>query len=108
MPGTRPGMTAAKLAQRLVEELLQLRLMLRHLADCGRGRRRAGRVARPPLLGLDLVEPPFAVVLDEVPRAHVARLLLAPYDLGLLEAGELGDQRLGRERIELLDAKNVD
>ena len=46
--------------------------------------------------------------VDEEPGAHVARLFLAPHHLGRLEPGELLDQRLGRERIELLDAQQID
>ena len=43
MPGTRPGMTACELPQRVFEKLLELREMHRHLPDRGRGRRPAGR-----------------------------------------------------------------
>ena len=51
---------------------------------------------------------PLQEHVDEEPGAHVARLFLAPDHLGLLEARQLGDQRLGRERIELLDAQQID
>jgi hypothetical protein len=60
------------------------------------------------LLGADLVEHPFQKDIDEHPAALVARLLLAPDDLGFLEARQLGHQRLGGERIKLLDAQQVD
>ncbi len=73
----------------------------------GRSRRTAG-IARAARDAADLVEHPFDVGLDEVPAAHVARLLLAPHHLGLLEAAELLHQRLHRERIELLDPQQID
>src|SRR5262245_989377 len=102
-----PSMTASQLPQRLFQEILQLRLMLRHLADRGRGRRRPPGIARPPVLGADLVEHPFQKDVDEHPAALVARLLLAPDDLRFLEARQLGHQRLGGKRIELLDAQQI-
>src|SRR5258708_6718092 len=43
-----------------------------------------------------------------MPGAHVARLLLAPHDLSLLETPKLHHQRLGWERIKLFDAQDVD
>src|SRR5262245_17887207 len=82
--------------------------MLRHEAGGGRGRYRAPGVTRPRMGGADLVEHPFEARLDEVPCPHVPRLLLAPHDLGRLETGELQNERLGRERVELLDAEQID
>ena len=91
-----------------VEERLQLREVLGHQA----GRRRRGRrppgVARALRLAADLRQHPFEIGLDEGPGAHVLRLFLAPHDLGLLEARQLLDQRLQRERIELLDPQQID
>src|SRR5262249_20893803 len=80
-----PGMTASPLPQRLFQEILQLRLVLRHLADRGRGRRRPPRITRTPVLGADLVEHPLQKDVDEDPAALIARLLLAPDDLRFLE-----------------------
>src|SRR5262249_38257802 len=94
--------------QRLVEERLELRLVLRDDADSGRRRGRPAGVARSSVGGADLVEHPLDEGVDEEPRAHVARLFLAPDDLGLLEARQLLHQRLGGEWIELLDAQQVD
>src|SRR5580704_5576074 len=96
------------LSQRVFQKLLELRLMQRHLPDRGRGRRRPPGVTRAAMFGADLVEHPFEEDIDEHPAAHVARLFLAPHDLGLLEARQLQHQRLGGERIELLDAQQID
>src|SRR5215472_9337769 len=104
----RPGHDECGLSQRLFQQLLELGEVLRHQAGGGRGRGRPARIARVPVLVADLLQHPADEGVDEEPRAHVARLLLAPDDRGLLEAGELGHQRLGRERIELLDAQEVD
>src|SRR4051812_14201102 len=107
--GTRiSAITFCLSAQRFFEQLLQLRLVLRHLAHRGRGGSRTRGVARTAILGFDLVQHPFEIMLDEVPGAHVARLLLAPDDFGLLEARKFGHQCLGREGIQLLDAQDVD
>ena len=55
-----------------------------------------------------LAQHPFEIGLDEAPGAHVLGLFLAPDDIGVLEARELVDERLQRERIKLLDAQKVD
>src|SRR5262249_9141969 len=65
-------------AQRLLEESLELGQMLRHQPGRGGGGRRTAGVARPRVRRVDLVQHPFEIRLDEVPRAHVARLFLAP------------------------------
>ena len=65
-------------------------------------------VARPLDLGIDVVERPFDVRLHECPGSHVLRLFLAPHHLGILEARQFADQRLVRERIDLLDAHQID
>src|SRR6516225_2959184 len=73
----------------------------------GRGRRTPG-IARTARRAADLVEHPFEIGLDEVPGAHVAGLLLAPHHLRLLEAAELLNLGLHRERVELLDPQEID
>ena len=82
--------------------------MLRHQAGRRRGRGRPAGVAHALVLGVDMGEHPFQIRVDERPGAHVLGLFLAPHHLGVAEARQLGDQRLGRERIELLDAQQVD
>ena len=72
-------------------------------ADAG-----ASGVAGALRLAAELAQHPFEIGLDEAPGAHVPGLLLAPDDLGLLEARELLHQRLDRERIELLNSQQVD
>src|SRR5579871_1399800 len=99
---------AEYLRQAFVEERLELRQMLRHEPGRGRGRRWAPRVAWALRLASHLPEHPLEVGLDEAPGPHVLGLLLAPDDLGLLEARQLLQQRLRRERIELLDPEQVD
>src|SRR5437660_4686778 len=96
------------LYQRVLEQLLELGEMLRHQPGGGGGGCRPAGVARAALLGADLVEHPFDERVDEEPRAHVARLLLAPHHLRLFEAREFLHQRLAREGIELLDAQQID
>ncbi len=87
----------------------ELRQMLRHHAGRRARRRPAGRCSAHALvLGVDMSEHPFQIGVDEGPGAHVLRLFLAPHHLGAAEAAELADQRLGRERIELLDAQQID
>src|SRR5712691_5414315 len=105
-PDLRPPSSVS--LQRLVEQALELGEMARHEAGrrCRRGR--PAGIARPLVLGADLIEHPLDERIDEEPCAHVARLFLAPHDLRLLEAGELVYQRLGRERMELLDPHQVD
>src|SRR5579859_211364 len=95
------------LFQRVVQKLLELRQVQRHLPDRGRSGRRPAGVAGAAVLGLDLVEQPLQENIDEHPGAHVARLFLAPDDLSVAEAVELRHQRLGGERIELLDAQQI-
>src|SRR5262245_28976241 len=109
MPGTRPGMTKCnRLSQRLFEKLFELRQMFRHLTHGGRSRGRTPCISHSAMLGADLTEHPLQEGIDEEPGAHVARLLLAPHHLRLLETGKLGYQRLGRERIKLLETKDID
>src|SRR5438067_10595391 len=86
MAGTSPAKTSSifSLVQRLDEECLELGEMLRHQTGCGGSRCRPAGIAWPLVRGADLVEHPFQVRLDEVPGAHVARLFLAPHELGLL------------------------
>src|SRR5580704_13769487 len=81
--------------------------MLGGEAGGGRRSRRTPGIARTARRAADLVEHPFEIWLDEVPGAHVAGLLLAPHHLRLLEAAELLDQSLHRERIELLDPQEI-
>src|SRR5262245_7802429 len=90
------------LPQRLIEELLELRKVLRHLPDRGRCRRRTPCIAHGAVLGGDLVENPLQENVDKEPGAHVARFFLAPDHFRLLKAGKLSDQSLCREWIELL------
>src|SRR5215470_7579558 len=104
--GTR--MSVMLLPQRLVQQRLELLEVQRHRADGSSGRGGAAGIARPLVLGAELLEHPFEVGLQERERAHVARLLLAPHEFRLLETAELLHQRLERHRIELLDAQQVD
>src|SRR5579871_4306167 len=94
--------------QAFVEERPELRQVLRHEPGRGRGRRRAPRVAWALRLAAHLPEHPLEIGLNEAPGPHVLGLLLAPDDLGLLEARQLLQQRLRGERIELLDPQQVD
>ena len=55
-----------------------------------------------------MVQHPLDIRIHEVPGTHVFRLLLAPDDLGELEAAKFLDQRAGREGIKLLDAQQID
>src|SRR5665213_1036679 len=96
------------LPQRLIEELLQLRQMLRHLPDRRRGRGRTSGIAAVAMRRADLVENPVKKHVDEEPGALVARFFLTPDHLGLLEARQLGHQRLRRKRKQLLDAQQID
>ena len=82
--------------------------MFRHQTGGGCRRRRASGVARTPVRRVDLVQHPFEIGLDEMPRAHVARLFLTPDHFGAPEASELLHQRLQRHRIELFDPHEVD
>src|ERR1700720_3880362 len=94
--------------QRFVQELSKLCEVNGHLPDRGRGSGGAADIAGAPMLGADLIEHPFQEYVDEHPGAHIARLLLAPDHLSLFEARQFRHQRLGRERIELLDAQEID
>src|SRR5262245_21694537 len=105
-PGRRPDRKI--LSQCLVEELLELREMLRHLPDCCGSRSRASGITHCSMLGGDLIEDPLQEGVDEEPGAHIARLFLTPNHFRLLEPRKFGDQRLGRERIKLLDSQDVD
>ena len=82
--------------------------MLRHHAHRRGGGSRTARIAHVAILVPDLVQHPLQEDIDKEPGAHVARLFLAPDDLRLLETREFGDQRLGRERIKLLNAQEID
>src|SRR5450756_2311866 len=95
-------------AQRVVEQCLELRQVLGHQTGGGGRRSRAAGVTRTLVRRIDLVQHPFEIGLDEMPRAHVARLFLAPDQFGLLETSEFLHQRLQRHRIELLEAHDVD
>src|ERR1700683_2338068 len=81
--------------------------MQRHLPDGGRRGCRPADIAGAAVVSADLIEHPFEEDIDEYPRAHVARLFLAPDDLRFFEARQLGHQCLGGEWIELLDAQQV-
>ena len=61
------GKADVELPKRLFEELLELRQVLRHQPDRGRGRGRPAGIARAPVLGADLVEHPFEEDIDEHP-----------------------------------------
>src|SRR3990172_6245243 len=85
-------------SERSLHELLLLFVVQRQVARRRRGRRGAQRVTEH----LVRAHMPQDVVLDPVPRALVARLLLAPQDLA--RVGVQVDLRLElvvRERIEL-------
>ena len=87
---------------------MQFRGMLAHQPSRGGCACRAARIARTPEFGADVIEHPFDIRLDERPGALVLGLLLAPDELGVREAAQLLDERARRERIELLDAHQVD
>src|SRR3984885_12379832 len=95
-------------SQAFVDEGLELRQMFRHETGRGRGRGRASSIARALRLAAELAEHPFEIGLDEAPGTHVLGLLLTPDHLRFLETGELLQQRLNRERIELLHPEEVD
>ena len=57
---------------------------------------------------LDMVEHPLKIGLDEAPRSHILRLFLAPHHLGFRKSAELLNQGPRRERVELLDAQEID
>ena len=63
---------------------------------------------RPIRGAAHLLQHPVDIGLDESPGPHVLGLFLAPDDLGLLEAVQLIEQGLGRERVELFEAQQVD
>src|SRR6478609_8417024 len=86
MPGTRPGRTECNGSpKRLFQELLELRQVFRHLPDRGRGRGRPTRIAHCAVPRANLIKDPLQKDVNEEPRAHIARLLLAPDHLRLLE-----------------------
>src|SRR5580693_8613046 len=95
-------------SQAFVDEGLDLRQMFRHETGRGRGRGRASGIARALRLAAELAEHPFEIGLDEAPGAHVLGLLLTPDHLRILEARELLQQRLNRERVKLLHPEQVD
>src|SRR4029453_9412434 len=97
-----------RLAKRLFEQGVQLMHMLFHQAGRCRCRARPAGIARALVERADMFEHPFEVRLDEAPGAHVLRLLLAPYHLGVLEAAKLLDQCTRGERIKLLDPEQID
>src|ERR1700734_1938527 len=94
--------------QAFVDERLELRQMFRHEAGRGRGRGRASSIPRALRFAAELAEHPFEIGLREAPGAHVLGLLLTPDHLRFLEPRELLQQRLDRERIELLHPEQVD
>ncbi|QTK80393.1 hypothetical protein AT6N2_C2847 [Agrobacterium tumefaciens] len=96
------------LSQRVFQERSKLRQMLGHQAGRRRGGSRTARVADLLVLGVDMGQDPFQVRIDERPRTHVLRLFLAPDHLRIAETRQLVDERLGRERIELFDAQQID
>src|SRR5215469_3891668 len=98
--GTR---ISAMLRQCLVQNFAELCQMQRHLSDSGRSGSGTADITGAPILGADLIEHPFQEYIDEDPGAHIARLLLAPDDVGRFEARQFRHQRLGREWIELFD-----
>src|SRR5215510_7387900 len=104
----RPGGHDERSIQCVVEQGLQLGKVLGHEAGGGRCRSGPAGIARTLVLGADLIEHPLDERIDEEPCAHVARLFLAPHDLGLFEARQLVHQRLGGKRVELLDPHEID
>src|SRR5918993_238785 len=106
---TGPGaLRCSSSRKNLVEKRLQLRHVLRHEARGGGRRRPPSDIPRTLHLGPCGLQDPFEIGLDERPRAHVLRLLLAPHHVRLLEPGELDRQGLHRKRVELLDPQQVD
>ncbi|EGE56100.1 hypothetical protein RHECNPAF_750063 [Rhizobium etli CNPAF512] len=82
--------------------------MLRHQARRRRGGGRTAGIADALVLRIDMGKHPFEEGVDERPCAHVLRLFLTPDHFGIAEARQLVDERLGRERIKLFDAQQVD
>src|SRR3954462_629588 len=66
--GTR--MSVMALSQGLVEQLLELAQVLRHLPDRGRSRSRTAGIAHVAVLGADLIQDPLQEHIDEEPGAH--------------------------------------
>src|SRR5262245_58520298 len=94
--------------ERIVEQLGALRLVAVEQTGCGRGRRGPARIARLGVLAPDFDGHLADQVLDVLPRAHVARLLLAPDEVAVAIRLDQFRERVRGERIELLDAQQVD
>src|SRR5215831_20241583 len=96
---------ASPVFERIVEKRPQLGEVFGHEPGRGRSRSCPADIARPVGGAVHLIKRPCDVGLNKIPGSHIARLFLAPHDLGLSEAAEFLHQRLGRERVELLDAQ---
>ncbi len=107
MPG-QAGHDGVLVANASSRNCLSCARCMRHLPDRGRGRGRPAGIAGAAILAPIWLSTHSRKMSTKTQRAHVARLLLAPDDLGLLEARQFRHQRLGRERIELLDAQQID
>src|SRR5215813_7020978 len=94
--------------QGLVDKECLLAVVAPQQAGCRRCRGGTADVEQAPLLVLDGGKDGFDLGAHERPGAHVARLFLAPEDLGLRPRAQLGGQRLGREREELLQSQEAD
>ena len=73
-----------------------------------RCRRPAANIDRPLVGKLHAPQKSLQPVLNIMPSSHVFRLLLAPNNFCLREASQFVDQGLDRERIQLLQAQQVD
>src|SRR5208282_5522400 len=94
--------------ERLVDQLPLLLQVARIKAGRRGGGLRASHVSRARPRGADRDQDLLQARLHEGPGAHVPRLLLAPHELGLLEARQLGRERVKRAGIELLEPEEID
>src|SRR5262249_42088378 len=102
-PSVGTTMSVISSSQRFLEKRLQFLQMLRHQACRGGRRRRPAGVARA--LGADAhrLQRHFQPRIDEEPAAHVLGFFLTPNQFSVRETLQLGNHRLHRPRIELLE-----
>src|SRR5205085_11611837 len=86
----------------LLEEGVELCEMLGHQSRRRGGRGRPAGIARLLRLEARALQDPAQVGLHEGPGPHVLGFLLAPHEVGVLEAREFGEDGLHGEGIELL------
>src|SRR4051812_44651997 len=94
--------------QRVIDELGLFAVMpLEHAGRRG-GRLDTAGIAGTARLDLSRDDAVFQAPVDEGPGAHVARLFLAPYDIGLSLARQFAGQRCPAERIEVVQPDDLD